>query len=387
MYSILLILIYVAFVSLGLPDSLLGSGWPIMYKELNVPMSYAGIITMIISAGTVVSSLCSARLTKKLGTGMVTALSSLLTAVALFGFSISNSYILLCLWSIPYGLGAGAVDAALNNYVAIHYKSRHMSWLHCFWGVGATISPYIMSYCLTRQLGWSSGYSFVSYIQLGLTVVLFFALPMWGRGKDGEQVTEHVTTPLSLPQIVKVKGVKYTLVMFFCYCALECTAGLWASSYLSEYKGVDVDTAAKFASLFYIGITVGRLLCGFIADRLGDKNLIRYGSLIILIGIVLLGIPTSMNEFSLAGLIIIGFGCAPIYPSIIHLTPFRFGQEYSQSIIGVEMASAYIGITLIPTLFGGVADILSIGVLSEFLFIFWMIMFTLSERLNRMFSK
>lgn len=225
MFSFLLIIIYIAFISLGLPDSLLGSAWPVMYGQLDVPMSYAGIVTMIISGGTIVSSLLSDKLTRKLGAGLVTAISVIMTAAALFGFSVSNSFILLCLWAVPYGLGAGAVDAALNNYVALHYASRHMSWLHCFWGVGAAVSPYIMSYCLTGGYGWNSGYRSVAIVQFVLAVILFSSLPLWKRKNIIASRSDTPTTALSLPQALQIKGVKLILLTFFGYCALEATAG------------------------------------------------------------------------------------------------------------------------------------------------------------------
>lgn len=383
MYSFLLIIIYIAFISLGLPDSLLGSAWPVMYKQLNVPLSYAGIVTMIIAGGTIISSLMSDKLTRKLGAGLVTAISVMMTAVALFGFSISNSFFLLCLWAIPYGLGAGAVDAALNNYVALHYASRHMSWLHCFWGVGAAVSPYIMGYCLTGGFGWQSGYRSVAFLQIALTVILFISLPLWKRKNATENNMEMSTATLSLSQALKIKGVKFVLVTFFGYCALESTAGLWASSYLVNFRGVDSETAAKFASLFFLGITFGRFLCGFIADKIGDKQLIRLGIIIIISGVALVGMPTGNSITALAGLIIIGLGCAPVYPSIIHSTPSNFGQENSQAIIGIQMASAYVGSTFMPPLFGWIADNINIGLYPIYLIFFAILMLIMSEMLNK----
>ena len=361
MYSLLLVIIYIAFISLGLPDSLLGSAWPVMYKQFGVPLSYVGIVTMIISGGTIVSSLISDKLTRKLGAGLVTAISVMMTAVALFGFSISNSLIFLCLWAIPYGLGAGAVDAALNNYVALHYASRHMSWLHCFWGVGAAISPFIMSYCLIRGWGWSIGFRSVAGIQIVLTSILFISLPLWKRRNISINSDEAPTAIQSPLQALKIDGVKFVLVAFFGYCALETTTGLWASSYLVRYRGINSDTAARFASLFYLGITFGRFLCGFIAEKAGDKLLIRFGIITTIIGIVLVGLPAKINTLALLGLIVIGLGCAPVYPSLIHSTPSNFGKKNSQAIIGIQMASAYIGNTFMPPLFGLIANYINIG--------------------------
>lgn len=388
MYSFLLVIIYLAFISLGLPDSLLGSGWPVMYGQLDVPMSYAGIITMIIAGGTIVSSLMSDRLTRRLKTGLVTTISVLMTAVALFGFSVSNSFILLCIWAIPYGLGAGAVDAALNNYVALYYASRHMSWLHCFWGVGATISPYIMSYALTGGLGWHSGYRIVSLIQIGLTAVLLLSLPLWkSRQLNGGRNHETEAAVLSLKDALNIKGVKFILITFFAYCALETTTGLWASSYLVEYRGVDAQTAARFASLFFLGITFGRFLNGFIADKAGDKLMIRVGILVTMVGVALVGLPLGTNLTALWGLVIIGLGCAPIYPSIIHSTPFNFGAENSQAIIGIQMASAYVGSTFMPPIFGFIAHNLHIGLYPLYLVLFSVLMLVMSEALNRIIGQ
>jgi|LSQX01.3.fsa_nt_gb fucose permease len=387
MYSLLLVIIYIAFISLGLPDSLIGSAWPVMHEQLNVPISYAGIVTMIISSGTIVSSLLSDRVTKKLGTGLVTSISVFLTAAALFGFSISKSFILLCIWAIPYGLGAGAVDAALNNYVALHYTSRHMNWLHCCWGVGAAISPYIMSYSLIGGYGWNSGYRSVAIVQIILTAFLFISLPLWKRNNTGNNESsngsEDKSEVVGLRQALKIKGVKLVLITFFGYCALETTAGLWASSYLVIHRGVDTEIAAQFASLFYIGITFGRFLCGFISDKFGDKQMIRYGLTIIAFGIFLIILPLKSNITALAGLIIVGLGCAPIYPAIIHSTPSNFGPQNSQAIIGIQMASAYTGSTLMPPIFGVIADKINIGLYPFYLLFFVVLMIMMSERLNR----
>mgnify|MGYP000017345661 CR=1 FL=1 len=383
MYSFLLVIIYISFISLGLPDSLLGSAWPVMHEQLDVPISYAGIVTMIIAGGTIVSSLMSDKLTRKLGAGLVTAISVMLTAVALFGFSISNSFILLCLWAVPYGLGAGAVDAALNNYVALHYASRHMSWLHCFWGVGAAVSPYIMGYCLTHGYGWNSGYRSVSVVQAVLTAILFASLPLWKRKNTIESNYESIAVPLSLSQALEIRGVKLILVTFFGYCAIETTTGLWASSYLVEFRGIDSETAARFASLFFLGITFGRFLCGFISDKMGDKLLIRFGIIIIICGVVLIGIPDGSSTAALVGLVTIGLGCAPVYPSIIHSTPSNFGQENSQAIVGIQMASAYVGSTFMPLVFGWLADNISIGLFPVYLIFFAVLMLAMSETLNK----
>lgn len=386
MFQLLLIIIYLAFISLGLPDSLLGSAWPTMYREFSVPVSYAGGISMIIAVGTVISSLQSDRLTKRWGTGKVTAFSVLMTAAALFGFSVSHSYAALCLWAIPYGLGAGSVDASLNNYVALHYASRHMSWLHCMWGIGASLGPYIMGYALTGGQGWNMGYRYIAILQIILTAVLIFSLPLWKRqGADGALQTDGdaKAKPLSLRQIIKIPGAREVMITFFCYCALEQTAGLWASSYLVLRRGVSAETAAGFASLFFAGITAGRVLGGFLTMKLTDTQMIRLGEGITLLGILLLLLPLG-SASALGGLILIGLGCAPVYPSIIHSTPEHFGADRSQAMIGVQMASAYAGTCFMPPLFGFIAN--HIGV---FLFPFYLlaILILMAAMYEKMLSK
>lgn len=384
MFILLLAVIYVSFISLGLPDSLLGAAWPSMYTELEVPISYAGIVSMIIALGTILSSLQSDRLTRKLGTGKVTAISVGITAAALFGFSISHSFWVLCLWAVPYGLGAGSVDASLNNYVALHYKSKHMSWLHCMWGVGAASGPYIMGYALTGGMGWSHGYQIISILQVILTVLLGLSLPLW---KKRPQVTtsegdEVVAKSLSLKEVVGIPGAKEVMTCFFCYCALEQTAGLWASSYLTLYKGVSADRAARFASMFFIGITVGRAISGFITMKLTDVQMIRLGQSLIGLGVLIMLLPFGQGV-SLAGLIVIGLGCAPIYPCIIHSTPSHFGADKSQAIIGVQMASAYVGTCLMPPVFGVIANHLTVALLPAYLLVILVLMVGMHERLTR----
>lgn len=378
MVSLLLAVIYLAFISLGLPDSLLGSAWPVMHVELGAPLSAMGAVTMIISAGTICSSLLSDVLTRKFGTGAVTVVSVLLTAGAMLGFSFAGRFWVLCLLAVPYGLGAGGVDAALNNYVALHYKSRHMSWLHCFWGVGAIISPFIMGACLTGTQGWTGGYRIVSYIQIALTAVLFFSLPLWKKRTDS--VSSKAVT---LPQTLRLGGVAFVLIAFFAYCSLESTAMFWASSYLAEYRGVSAERAATFGSLFFWGITAGRFVCGFVSEKLGDRRLIRIGVVGILAGIVLIALPVRTDVCALIGFVAVGVGCAPVYPSIIHATPANFGAEHSQAVIGVEMASAYLGTTFMPPLFGLVAQYADIALLPLFLSVFLVVLFCMTELLNR----
>lgn len=375
MYSLLLALIYIAFISLGLPDSLLGSGWPVMHTDLNVPIYFMGSVSMVISGGTIVSSLLSDKFTKKLGTHIVTVISVFLTAVALFGFSFSNQFWMLIVFAIPYGLGAGAIDAALNNYVALNYTSKHMSWLHSFWGVGTIISPLIMGYALTNS-NWNNGYRIVAFIQIGITLLLLFTLPVWKINKS--MVVDNAKS-IGLIEALKIKGVPNLLIGFFAYCAAEATAMYWASTYLVEVKGIAADQAAKFGALFFIGMTVGRFLSGFIMNKIGDRKMIVLGTFIASFGVISLLIPTGNSIFSLVGFIIIGFGFAPIYPCIIHSTPANFGKENSGAIIGIQMASAYVGTTFMPPLFGLLGTFISFAILPLFLIFFITIMISMTE--------
>lgn len=379
MLSLLLGIIYLSFISLGLPDSLLGAAWPVIHAEIGAPLSASGFVFMIIAVGTIVSSLLSDRLTRRLGAGRVTAISVAMTCAALFGFSFSRSYAMLCLWAIPYGLGAGGVDAALNNYVALHYASRHMSWLHCMWGVGATVGPVIMGAVLTAGHSWNAGYRSIGLIQLVLTAILFLSLPLW-RAADGGAAESGRGGALSLREIVSLRGVKAVMLCFFCYCAVEQTVGLWASSYLVTARGVDPVTAAKCGSLFFLGITAGRAVSGFLTFKLGDREMVRLGLGIIALGILLVLLPVG-NGAALAGLILIGLGCAPVYPSLIHSTPAHFGAERSQAIIGVQMASAYTGTSLMPPLFGALAARTSIRFFPLYLLVLLVLMILSHERL------
>ena len=384
-FHLLLAVIYLSFISLGLPDSLLGSAWPAMYQEFSVPVSYAGVISMIIAAGTIVSSLQSERLTQRLGTGKVTALSVLTTAVALFGFSVSRSYLALCLWAIPYGLGAGSVDASLNNFVALHYSSRHMSWLHCMWGIGASLGPYIMGYAMTDTLSWNTGYRWIAILQLVLTAILFISLPLWKTQREQAAQEAH-TRPLRLGEVLRIRGAKEIMAAFFCYCAIEQTAGLWASSYLVLHHGMSEEAAAGFAGMFYVGITVGRGLSGFVTMKLSDTQMIRLGQSVIALGLVALLLPLGSSA-ALAGLVLVGLGCAPIYPSIIHSTPEHFGADRSQAMIGVQMASAYVGTCLMPPVFGLIANHISVSLLPLYLIIILAAMTLMHERLLRLLRR
>ncbi len=411
MIHLLLIIIYLAFISLGLPDALLGSAWPSMYREFSVPVSFSGMIFMIIAAGTIVSSLQSDRLTRRLGAGKVTVVSVLMTAIALFGFSVSGSFVALCLWAIPYGLGAGSVDAALNNYVALHYKSRHMSWLHCMWGIGASVGPLIMGQVLTGGQSWNMGYRAISFLQIGLTVLLFVSLPLWRKKAAGAELeadqgeeTKNITEgdsgvktssiagdsrdslsaesdrQLSLRDIMRISGAKEMMVSFFCYSMVEQTTSLWAGSYLVFHKGMSAESAAGFAGLFFIGVTVGRFFSGFLTMKFSDSQMIRLGQAIIFLGIVALLLPAG-NLAALSGLLLLGLGCAPIYPSIIHSTPENFGRNNSQAVMGVQMAFAYVGTCLMPPVFGLIANGVSVSLFPLYLLLGFVVMVLMHEKM------
>lgn len=382
MIHLLLIIIYLAFISLGLPDALLGSAWPSMYPQLGVPVSYAGVISMIIALGTIVSSLMSDRMTLKWRAGKVTAVSVAMTAFALFGFSVSDSFFALCLWAIPYGLGAGSVDAALNNYVALHYESKHMSWLHCMWGIGASVGPYIMGHVLTSGGSWNGGYRLISCLQLVLTIILVFSLPLWKHGAEDQEKSDTPRKAMSLAQIIRIPGAKAVMMCFFCYCSIEQTAGLWAASYLNLHRGIPVETAAGFASMFFVGITFGRACSGFITMKLNDMQMVKLGLGVIAVGIGAMFLPGN-SLIAIAGLLLIGLGCAPIYPAMLHSTPDRFGAEQSQAIFGVQMASAYIGTCIMPPFFGVLAETVSVALLPFYLLGVLILMTAMYVLLNR----
>lgn len=381
MYALLLSLIYLAFISLGLPDSLLGAAWPIMHRSFDVPISLVGLVTMTISGCTILSSLLSERVTKKFGPGVVTVVSVFLTAVALLGFSFTKSFWMLLVWAVPYGLGAGAIDAAMNNYVALHYNSRHMSWLHCFWGVGALISPYVMSFALTHA-AWPLGYQMVGGVQLFIGLALLLSLPLWKLNKTPAEVGES-TEILGLRGAFAIPGVLPLVLGFFCYCAAETTCMFWTCSYLVEVRAFSEETAAALAALFYIGMTGGRFLSGFVADHMGDKGMIRLGTGIAVLGFLLILLPLPGHGFALTGFLLAGLGCAPIYPSIIHTAPVCFGAKNSQAIIGIQMAFAYTGSTFMSPLFGIIAQYVSMKLLPTYLLVFFVVMTVLLEKTYR----
>ncbi len=382
MASLLLAIIYISFISLGLPDALLGAAWPVMHQEFGVPVSLAGIVAIVVSCGTICSSLLSDRLTKALGTGKVTAFSVGLTALALLGFSSATEYWMLLLWAIPYGLGAGSVDAALNNYVALHYASRHMSWLHCMWGVGASIGPYILGMALTAGAPWPVGYQIIGLLQVLLTAALLLSLPLWKRSATEVPAEAVPAKPLTFRQIFAIPGAKAVCAAFFCYCAIEQTAILWGSTYFVRFLGLSEELAASLGSLFLLGMTAGRAATGFLTYKLSDKNLIRLGQALVVLGIGVMLLPAG-EYCAMAGLLLIGLGCAPIYPCIIHATPDHFGAENSQAVIGVQMAAAYVGSLSMPSLFGLIANHVSVRWLPAYLAATLVIMLLMSERLNR----
>ena len=389
MASFLLAIIYLAFISLGLPDSLLGSAWPEMHQVMGVELSSLGIVTTLISFGTVISSLFSDKLVRKFSTQAVVTVSVGLTAIGLLGFSFAPSFAALCIFTIPYGFGAGSIDAALNNYVALHYTSRHMSWLHCFWGVGTVVSPYIMSYALGTDLGWVGGYRIVGGLQISILMILIFTLPVWKKvnhksdiDSDAENSTDEPKQSAGLIGSLKIKGVPYVLLGFMGYCAAESTVMVWASTYFFDAKSTTEELAAALGSLFFIGMTVGRFFSGFISDKVGDKNMIRLGLALSVIGVIVIAIPAEI-AVSITGFLLMGLGFAPIYPSIIHSTPKSFGKENSQAIIGLQMAAAYLGATLAPPIFGLIAHYVEVKLLPLYLAVFMLISFVMLELLNK----
>ncbi len=387
MATMFLLIIYLAFISLGLPDSILGAAWPIMRTDLNAPLSAAGLVSMIVSASTIVSSLNSNRLLRRFGTGMVSFLSTLLTAAALLGFSFSGSILFLLVLAVPLGLGAGAIDAGLNNYVALHYQACHMNWLHCFWGIGATLGPAIMSAFLHSE-NWRGGYRTIAGLQFLLVLILLAALPAWRKHEQSEQASqgeESTARDISIRQLLSLRGAKPAMAAFFFYCASEITLGLWGSSFLVEVRGIPAAQAALWVSVYYGGITVGRGIAGFVSMKLTNRQLIRAGQLISLAGAVLLLLPLP-KPVSCAALLLIGMGYAPIYPAMLHETPVRFGRANSQQLMGLQMALAYTGSTLAPSLIGAAAGLTSIVILPFFLAGASFVMLLCCERVNRLLA-
>jgi len=381
MATILLVLIYLAFISLGLPDSILGSAWPVIRQDLLAPVSYAGFISMTVSGGTILSSLFSDKLIRKFGTGIVINLSIFLTASALMLTFFSQHYVWLFLVAIPLGLGAGAIDSALNNFVALHYRSSHMNWLHCFWGIGATSGPIIMSFFLIKQGEWRNGYLVISIIQFSLLLLLLFSLPLWKRFETDYQDSHSSAPSITIKQVFLLKGAIPAMFAFFAYCAVELTLGLWGSTYLVSVHGMNAQTAARWSSLYYLGITLGRFFSGFLALKFNNRRLIRLGEGISLAGAILL-LFSGNPLLILISFILMGLGFAPIYPAMLHETPNRFTPELSQSIMGIQMAFAYIGSTFMPSVFGIIAKAAGFHLLPSYIILFILIITLTTEYLN-----
>lgn len=376
MFSFLLLIIYLVFISLGLPDTALGSAWPSIYPSLDVPVSYASILTIIVPICTIISSLNSDRLTKRFGTGKITIVSVLLSVIGLLGYSICTEFWMICLFAIPYGLGAGGIDSSINNYVANHYSSKHMNWLHAMWGIGATIGPLLMGYTLTNNGSWNKGYLLLGILQSIVLLILFLTLHLWKDNKKDETISKE--KPLTIKQTLMLKGALVLLLCFFCYSAVEQTVMLWCGTYLAIHLNISEELAASFSSLFIVGMTIGRIVSGFISVKLNEKRMIRLGSSLMLAGLFLM-ILNLGNIVSFIGISLLGLGCAPIYPSIIHSIPLYFGKDKSQAIIGIQMAFAYLGVVLAPSLFGIIVEYISIYWLSVYLLIFTILMIVLHE--------
>lgn len=388
MSTLLLVLIYIAFISLGLPDAILGSAWPVLHTELDVSVSWAGILTMVVSGGTIISSFFSSKVIARFGTGRVTAVSVAMTAAGLWGYCFSGGFFWLFLFAIPLGLGAGAVDSALNNFVALHYEAKHMNWLHCFWGIGATAGPFLMSFFLLQENGWRKGYGTIAALQCILVACLVISLPIWKsyEKKSGAEAQESEKTDAGFRTLVKMPGAKPALLSFFCYCAVEASTGLWSSTYLVRERGLAAETAARWVSLFYLGITIGRALAGFLAIKFNNKQLIRLGETVCIAGCILLAVPGG-NALAFIGLILIGLGCAPIYPAMLHDTPHRFGKEMSQGIMGIQMAMAYVGSTFMPPVLGFLGKAFGFTIHPFFLLMLAALMLLTSERVNKVLAR
>ncbi|MCL2188638.1 MAG: MFS transporter [Defluviitaleaceae bacterium] len=358
----LLLILYLAFIGLGLPSALLGAAWPTMQTALDLPVQYAGIVAMVISGGTIFSSLMADKFTRVLRPAYVVTLGVLFMVVGLFGFSAAQAFWLMCLWAVPLGLGSGAVDAVINNYIAVNYSSRHMNWLHCFWGLGAMLGPYVMGFYLVRGMNWGYGFAAVGAALVVVLAAVVMTMKLW---KKGEQKKTSKATPIG--SVLKIKGVKFVMLAFFAYCAMEGTAMLWAATYLVYNRGVSANSAALFASFFFIGITAGRIAAGFVSNKLGDRRMVTLGLAVTFVGIVAVFVPFAPGWAALAGLVIIGLGNAPIFPALMHATPAHFGEENSQALVGVQMASAYTGATIVPPLFGVLAGALGAGFFAPFL--------------------
>lgn len=380
--TVLLIIIFISFIGVGLPDSILGTAWPSIYREFDLPISLAGYITATVSACTIISSLLSSKVINRFGTGVVTAVSTILTVVALFGFAFSGNAIFFFVMAIPLGLGAGSIDTALNNFVALHYSATKMNFLHCFYGLGIAASPYIMSYALGNDNNWRKGYILVAVIQSVIALIAILSLPLWKKVERQEKKADNVVKVLKLSDLIKMPAVRLSCYTFFSSCALELTAGSWSSTYFVNTKGVIPDKAAQITMLFYVGLAFGRFLSGVLAKKLSRWQIIGISTSVLFGAIIIFILPVSIMATSIA-LFFIGLGIGPIFPNLTHLTPENFGRDISQSVMGVQQASAYIGIMIMPWLFGMLAQICSTKIFPCYLFIMFMVYMTTLVMLNR----
>lgn len=385
MATLLLLVIYIAFIGLGIPDSLFGTAWPAIYTEFDLPISFASFVTVIISCGTIVSSMFSAKVINRFGTNKVSAFSTALTATALIGFSFSGNLWLLCLFAIPLGLGAGAIDTALNNYVAVHYSATHMSFLHCFYGIGVSVSPYIMSLVIGGKSGWRGGYQVAFIIQLCIALILIFTLPIWKKVHPQKVKEQDTVKTLSQKEIFKIPGVKTMCCLFITTCAIEYTCGSWGSTFLVEYKNMAADQAAKMVMFYYIGMALGRFLSGILATRLNSWQIIKIGQYVLGGALLLLLLPLS-SIVSAVGLFLVGLGNGPIFPNFNYLTPQNFGEDISQSVMGTQMASAYVGIMLAPALCGVLGQLINMRVFPVYLLAFYLIMIVATRKVKRVLN-
>ena len=387
MATALLIIIYIAFIGLGIPDSLFGTAWPAIYSEFELPISFGSFVTIIISCGTVLSSVISSKIISRLGTNKVSAYSTLLTALALLGFSFAPNLWVMCFWAIILGVGAGAIDVALNNYVAIHYSATHMSFLHCFYGVGVSVSPYILSLVIAGNFGWRGGYRIAFAIQLIITLLLFLSLPLWRKAHGGENESEENThKDLSFGSVLKIPGVKMMCSLFIASCAIECTCGGWGSTFLVEYKHLPAEKAAQIIMIYYIGMTLGRFLSGVLAAKLHSWKIIKLGQIVLGLALLLLILPGGVYLCAL-GMFLIGLGNGPLFPNFNYLTPENFGSDISQSVIGIQMASAYIGIMLAPTLCGLLGQVFGMVIFPFYLIVFYAIMIPVTIRIKTVLKR
>ncbi|MBQ8040174.1 MAG: MFS transporter [Lachnospiraceae bacterium] len=382
MMTVLLIIIFISFIGVGLPDSILGTAWPSIYREFDLPVSLAGYITATVSACTIVSSLLSSKVINRFGTGVVTAVSTILTVVALFGFAFSGNAIFFFVMAIPLGLGAGSIDTALNNFIALHYSATKMNFLHCFYGLGIAASPYIMSYALGNDNNWRKGYILVAVIQSVIALIAILSLPLWKKVERQEKKADDVVKVLKLSELIKMPAVRLSCYAFFSSCALELTAGSWSSTYFVNTKGVIPDKAAQITMLFYVGLAFGRFLSGVLAKKLSRWQIIGISTGVLFGAIIMFILPVSIMATSIA-LFLIGLGIGPIFPNLTHLTPENFGRDISQSVMGVQQASAYIGIMIMPWLFGTLAQICSTKIFPCYLLILFMVYMTTLVMLNR----